>query len=241
MVARVFIKNRSSSLRNQIKLFKEHSEDLALLASLEPGLRRTIYLSNEPVDVSWRGEGHHQLALYYWKIGEIDKARKSFIDSISCFGEDEILGLCRTKRDHALFLATHDSVQLGLYEAEQALLLHNDDLPNQKGLRQKQITLGYLWYLRLQQHRNDGEAQESLIEFALHNCHDCSIRDQQQLLRFALDYANGSYRQQLRMRLGVLYASSKQPVQVAKTAIQLGIDLQLFVASRALRLILRRE
>lgn len=235
------LKPRDSSLRRQIKFFKEHSDDLELLKTREPGLKRTIYLSTDPTDVMWRGEGHHQLAVFYGKIGEIDKAKKSFIEAFSTFEDHEVLAICRAKRDYALFVAIHENVKLGLYEAEQALLLHDDDLPNRKGLRQKRITKGYIWYLKLQEHRSDEEARENLVEFALYNCHDCSIRDQEQLVKFALDHANGTYRQQLRIRLGLIYASRKRPVQVAKTTVQLGIEIQLFVAGRIIKTILRRE
>lgn len=234
------LKPRDSELRRQIKFFKEYSDDLELLKTWEPELRRRIYLSPDPADIMWRGEGHHQLALFYWKVGEIDKSKKSFIEAFSTFEDHDVLAMCRAKRDYALFLAIHESVKLGLHEAEQALLLHDDDLPNRKGLRQKRITEGYIWYLKLQEHRSDEEARANLVEFALYNCHDCSIRDQEQLLRFALDHAIGAYRQHLHLRLGLIYASRKRPVQVAKTTIQLGIDVHLLIAGRIIKTILRR-
>lgn len=234
------LKPRNSKLRRQIKFFKEHADDLEFLKTWEPELRRRIYLSTEPADIMWRGEGHHQLALYYWKVGEIDRASKSFIEAFSALEDHDVLAMCRAKRDYALFVAVHESVKLGLHEAEQALLLHDDDLPNQKGLRQKRITEAYLWYLKLQEHTSDEEARANLVEFALRNCYDCSIRDQEQLLRFALDHASGTYRQQLHLRLGLIYASRKRPVQLAKTTIQLGVETQLFLAGHIIKTILRR-
>lgn len=228
-------------LRRQIKVFKRHADDLEYLKVHEPALLRTIYLSSDPSDISWRAEGHHVLAVFYHRTGEIDKAKKHFIESISLFGDHEILGLCRTKRDYAVLLAEHESVKLGLYEAEQALLLHDDDLQNRKGLRQKRITMGYLWYLKLMSSTDDDEARQQLIEFALHNCHDCAPHVQQQLLGFALDYASGIYRQQLHLRLGILYASRKKPIDVAKSAIRFGIGAQMLIASRIVRTIFRRE
>lgn len=240
MVIRVF-KSRDSVLRRQIKVFKRHADDLEYLKGHESALLRTIYLSSDPSDISWRAEGHHVLAVFYHKTGEIDKAKKHFIESISLFGDHEILGLCRAKRDHAVLLAEHESVALGLYEAEQALLLHDDDLKNRKGLRQKRITMAYLWYLKLMSSTDDDEARQKLIEFALHNCHDCAPHVQQQLLGFALDYASGVYRQQIHLRLGILYASRKKPIDVAKSAIWFGIDAQVMIASRIIRTILRRE
>lgn len=254
-------KNKHSDLRWLIKQFKDNADKHELLRSYVPALKRAIALGPKESDVIWRAEGQHQLALFYVREGEHATAEHYFIESLCNFSEDEEpLGMCRTLRDYALLHASCGEYEYALFVARQTLALHDKDLAllealvhdeldgtevraraEAKGERQKRISLSYVWFIKLLQHVSDTDTLEKLVEFAMSECDDCCPRDQEQIIGFALTHAPVSYRQMLRLRLGILYAQRKQPVAFAGNIVRFGLDMPRFTASYTYRILFRRE
>lgn len=241
MVAVIAYKSRSSDLRSLLKVFKLKFDDVTLLSRYEPTLRRILYLSTNPQDQSWRAEALHQLALMHQAAGNIPEAEKYYVRSLAAFNDYELLGTARVMRDYGLFVSQHSDAQAGLSQTEQALALHAEDTRNAKGERQRRITESYVWRARLLVDCRDAEASESLIEFALSDCRDCSLRDQQQVISFALSYASGFQHQLLVARMIEINAKRRNLVGVGTSMVRFIIDTELLIASKLISAIFRKE
>ena len=138
-------KHPDSELRALLKIFKQQFDDLKTLNSYEIVLRRLLFIGTTPRNQSWRAEGLHQLALLYQATGKLREAEKHYELSMATFADHEPLGLARVMRDYGLFIARHHDPRAGLLQIEQALALHDKDLNNAKGYRQRRITESYVW------------------------------------------------------------------------------------------------
>jgi hypothetical protein len=234
-------KSRGSALRHTLKVFKENFDNPAVLKQHEPLVKLAIHMSANPLDLAWRGESYHQLALLHDTNGENITAKHYYIRSLETFSEHEVLGLCRAMRDYALFLSRTEDAGLGLKYAEQALALHDDDLRNTKGLRQRRITESYVWRARLLVNSEDSKALRALIEFGLDECRDCSLRDQQHVITFVVPYTTGLQRQLLDARLVEINARRRNVSGALKSMAKLVIDAELMIAGRIIRFIFRKE
>ncbi len=234
-------KNPQSSLRRTIKVMKDLYDNIERRLALEPTLKRQLFLEKNEADITWNGEGLHQLALSRESVGDFDSAEKYFQLAIESFEAHELLGMARVKRDYGLYLARHVDPKLGRYEIEQALALHDDDVQNRKGRRQRRITESYLWRVQLLADSEDAEARDKLIEFALSGSRDCCQRDQEQAVAFALPYAGLQQRPLLDARLLEIKAKRRQLPGTIGSATKLIIDTELFILGWTLRKLFRRE
>lgn len=234
-------KHRGSELRALLKIFKQQFDDLKTLSRYEAALRRLLFFGSSPLDQSWRGEGFHQLALLYEAIGNLGEAEKYYVLSMEAFADHELLGLARVMRDYGLFIARHTDPKAGLLQIEQALALHEKDLNNAKGYRQRRITESYTWRARLLIDCEDSRALNSLIEFALTDCHDCCLRDQQQAIEFVAPYTTGMQRQLLDTRLIEVNARRRNITGAILSMAKLAIDTQFIIVSTVVRRIIRKE
>lgn len=247
----VAFKSRSSDLRTLLKVFKHQFDDLATLRRYEPAVRRLVFMGS-PQDQPWNGEALHQLALMYEAAGDEEKAEKHYVQSMSTFADHEWLGLARVMRDYGLFVARTRDLEVGLMQIKQALALHDDDLrlakgKNQrlKGERQRRITESYVQRARLLVDRRDRKARNSLIDFALADCRDCCLRDQQQVIEFLLSgkkpyVKSGAHRAQLDARLIEINAKRRKPLGIAKSMAKLVIDIELTIARRTVQKLIRK-
>lgn len=224
-----------------IKTVKYHYDNPEALRRYEIVLRRTLFLENLRSDMGWHGEALHQLALLCEYKGDIAAADRFYVEALSKFAEHERLGLARAMRDYGLFVATHHSPQAGLTYTEQALALHDDDQRNRKGRRQRRITESYVWRAKLLVDSNDDAARYALIDFALHECQDCFIRDQHQAVTAALPYADGVQKRLLEARLIPLYARRYKLANAVTSMARLVIDTEIYVAGRVVRYLIRKE
>lgn len=244
----VAFKSRSSDLRTLLKVFKRQFDDLSTLRRYEPSLRRILFLSSSPQDQPWHGEALHQLALMYETAGDMEEAEKHYVRSMSTFADHEWLGLARVMRDYGLFMARNSDLESGLRQTEQALALHDEDLKiakgqkqRLKGERQRRITESYVWRARLLVNRRDRKARNSLIDFALADCRDCCLRDQQQVIEFLLPYVkSGAHRAQLDARLVEINARRRKPSSTVKSMAKLVIGIQLTIARRTVHKVIRK-
>lgn len=246
-MAVIAFKSRSSDLRTILKVFKQHFDDLTTLRRYEPTLRRLLFLNSSPHDQPWRGEGLHQLALMHEASGNDAEAEKYFLLSLETFEEHELLGLARAMRDYGLFMARNHDLEAGHMQIKQALALHDDDLRNargqrqrDKGQRQRRITESYVWRARLLIDRRDKRARNSLVEFALTECHDCSLRDQQQVIEFVIPFTKGAQRQMLNARLIEINARRHNISGVVTSMAKLVIGTQLTIAGKIIRTLTRK-
>ena len=139
-----------------------------------------------------------------------------------------------------LFIARHHDPRAGLLQIEQALALHDKDLNNAKGYRQRRITESYVWRARLLLDREDTPALNSLVEFALTDCHDCCLRDQQQAIEFVAPYATDSQRALLNTRLIEVNARRRKVMGAIVSMAKLAIDAQLTIAGKIFRTLIRK-
>lgn len=234
-------KHRGSELRSLLKIFKQQFDDLKTLSSYEATLRRLLFFGSNRMDQSWRGEGFHQLALLYEAIGRFDEAEKYYVYSMEVFADHELLGLARVMRDYGLFMARYTDPKAGLLQIEQALALHEKDHNNAKGFRQRRITESYVWRARLLIDCEDTRALNSLIEFALTDCHDCCLRDQQHAIEFVAPYASGMERQLLDTRLIEVNARRRNVTGAILSMARLVIDTELIIARKIVRTLTRKE
>lgn len=234
-------KSRGSELRQILKLFKEQFDNIEELSTYEFPLMRAVYLSRNPADIIWRGETLHQLALLRENRGDLPAAKKYYLRSLESFSDHEVLGLTRAMRDYALFLARHEDSELGMQYITQALDLHDDDLGNRKGLRQRRITESYLWRIQLLAGEDVTTARRRLIQFALEESRDCSLRDQHYVIAFAMAYAKGKKRQQLRARQLEISAMRRKKLDTLISLTYLAVDTQLLIANRLVRILIRKE
>lgn len=240
-MAVIAFKSRTSPLRQLLKILKEQFDNPAVLKRYEPALRRLIFFGQSPQDRNWRGEGLHWLALCYQSDGKVDEANKYYVESLNTFQDHERLGLARVMRDYGLFMTRYHDPNAGLAFTEQALALHRDDQRNAKGERQRRITESYVWRAQLLVDNRNKKAKRSLIEFALSECRDCSLPDQQQAIEFALGYAKGIQRQMLDARLVEINARRRKPYGTVMSMAKFVIDVQLMTASRLVETVLRKE
>lgn len=240
-MAVIAYKHRGSELRALLKIFKQQFDDLRTLSSYEAALRRLLFLGSSPLDQSWRGEGFHQLALLYEAIGNISEAEKYYVLSMEAFADHELLGLARVMRDYGMFMARYHDPQAGLMQIEQALALHEKDLNNAKGYRQRRITESYVWRARLLLDRENTRALNSLVEFALTDCHDCCLRDQQRAIEFVAPYASGVQRQLLDARLIEVNARRRNVTGAIMSMAKLAIDTQFIIAGTIVRRLIRKD
>lgn len=240
-MAVIAYKHHGSELRALLKVFKQQFDDLRTLRRYESLVRRLLFFGSSPMDQSWRGEGFHQLALLYEADGELDEANRYYVHSMSAFADHEQLGLARVMRDYGLFMARYVDPKAGLPQIEQALALHDKDLNNAKGHRQRRITESYVWRARLLVNCEDIRALNSLIEFALTDSQDCCLRDQQQVIEFVAPYVSGVQRQLLDTRLIEVNARRRKPLSAVMSMAKLVIDTQFIVAGKIVRTIIRKE
>jgi hypothetical protein len=246
----VAYKNRNADLRKLLKIFKLRFDDLYTLRRYEPALRRLLFLSSGPENQAWHGDGLHQLALFYERSGDISGAFKYYalLEDYDATVTYEPLRSARWRRDHGLLIALHRDLEEGLLEVKRALALHEEDLvkaktkqQRQKGLRQQRITESYLWRARLLVDHRDKAALGSLTEFALVNCLDCCLRDQQQAIEFVAPYTKGAQRQLLDARLIEVHARRLKPTGVVLSMARFVIDAELMVAGKIVRTMFRKE
>lgn len=237
----VAYKNRGSELRSLLKLFKQRFDDVSLLRRYEPTLRRILFLSSNPQDQSWRAEAFHQLALLYQAEGRVDLAQQNYVRSLEAFRDYEHLGLARAMRDYGMFMAMHHEPRAGLSQIEQALELHDLDLRNRKGERQRRITESYVWRARMLVDVQDEEARDSLIDFALTDSRDCCLRDQLQAIEFLLPYVDGVQRQLLDGRIIEIHAKRRNLGATVMSMVKFVIDAELYIASKVVLRLLGKE
>lgn len=234
-------KHRGSELRSLLKIFKQQFDDLKTLRSYEVTLRRLLFLGSSPLDQTWRGEGFHQLALLHEANGNFAEAEKCYIRSIEAFADHELLGLARVMRDYGLYMARNRDPRAGLLQIEQAFALHEKDHDNAKGFRQRRITESYVWRARLLIDCEDSRALYSLVEFALTDCHDCCLRDQQQAIEFVAPYTSGVDRQLLDTRLIEVNARRRNFSGAVMSMAKLVIDTELIILGKIVRTLTRKE
>ena len=246
----VAYKNRNSDLRMLLKIFKLRFDDLYTLRRYEPALRRLLFLSSGPENQPWHGDGLHQLALFYERSGDIPGAFKYYalLEEYDAAVDYEPLRSARWRRDHGLLIALSRGLEEGLLEIKRALALHEEDLAKakteqqrKKGLRQQRITQSYVWRVHLLVNPRDKAALSSLIKFALVNCNDCCLRDQQQAIEFVAPYTKGAQRQLLDARLIEVHARRRKPSGVIVSMAKFVIDAELMVAGKIVRTIFRKE
>lgn len=243
----VAFKSRNSGLRTLLKVFKHHFDDLSTLRRYEPTLRRLLFLHTSPQDQSWSGEALHQLALLKRAEGNLEEAKKYCEQSLAAFPAHEYLGPARTRRDYGLILIEGRDAEAGLQQIKLAIALHDEDLKiakgqkqRLKGERQRRITESYDWRARLLVSKRDKKARNSLIDFALADCRDCSLRDQQQVIEFLLPYVkSGAYRAQLDARLVEINTRRHKLSGAVISMAKLVIGIQLTVARRTIRTVIR--
>lgn len=228
-------KNPDPILSPVLKVVKNQYDNPALLRQYETVIRRLLFLERGRVDITWHGEALHRLALLREGEGDIDEAESLLIESMSEIAEHEYLTLALAMRDYGLLIATHRDPKAGLFFTEQALALHDHDIKNRKGLRQRRITESYIWRVRLLVDDTDTQARESLIKYALSGCRGCCTRDQHEAIDAALPYADGLRKQLLDARLIEIYARRRKPVSAATSAAKLVINAELSLVKRVIR------
>lgn len=233
-MAVVAFKSHQSQLRVAIKHLKANFDDPRVLQQMKPVLSRAVALdSPNPADQMWRGEAAHWLGLVNWALDDLSEAKRSLELALEIFAPHEVLARARAKRELALLIAQTVDPHQGLELAKTALALHDDDLNNEKGHRQRRITESYVWRTRLLVNKKDRRARESFIDFALADCRDCSLRDQQQAIEFVLEYVkSGARRAQLDARLIEINARRRKPSGTVKSMAKLVIDINLAVVRR---------
>lgn len=237
----VAFKNKGSELRALLKVFKQRFDDVSLLRRYEPTLRRILFLHSDPQDLPWRAEAFHQLALLYQTDGKHCLAEENYVRSLQAFKEYEHLGQARAMRDYGMYMAVHHDPHAGIKQIEQALALHDQDLRNRKGERQRRITESYVWRARLLVNSHDSEACDALVDFALTDSRDCSLRDQYQAIEFLLPYVSGMQRQLLDARLVEIYTKRRNLTGAISSMAKFVIDAEILIARKAILTLLRKE
>lgn len=238
-------KPKGNYLAATLKDLKEGFDDPGL-DELEPTLLREAGLPREPLFVLFQGEIFHQLALRAERRKEAAKARWRYEKAIASFNETEFLGRARVLRDYGLFLCKQDEPQKGLGYIDTALKLHDQDVQNEKGKRQRRITVGYLWRAKVLTGADDAtDALEQLISFALEGCSDCSLRDQYFIVSFAREHAPLALHPSLDARLLDIHTERGKLLRTVTSIATWVIDTELLIAqriaTRIIRTIFRKE
>lgn len=243
-------KTRSSELRALLKIFKLRFDDLERLKQLEPQMRRLIFLSTTPQNMQWQGEGLHRLALMYEAERNIVRADQYYGLALEYHAESNLLGRALTMRDFGLFLVRNSSAEAGIAMIEEALVLHGKDLEQigkntkaiEKGERQQALTESYLWRAKLLIDPSDESAFAQLTEYALGASRRCSLRDQQRLIAFALDYSNQSTTHALlAARLVEVKARRRRIVGAIRSAARSIIETEIMIARAIVTRPFRKE
>lgn len=243
----VAFKSRSSDLRTLLKVFKQQFDDLSKLRRYEPAVKRLLFMGS-PQDIPWTGEALHRLALMYEASDDVEEAAKHYVQSLDTFADHEWLARARAMRDYGLFMARTSDLEFGMMQIKQALALHDEDLKfakghkqQLKGERQRRITESYVLRVRLLVNKKDRRAREWLIDFALADCRDCCLRDQQQVIEFLLTYVtSGAHRAQLEARLVEINYRRRKTSAAVKSMAKLVIGINLTIARRAVRTTIRK-
>lgn len=230
-----------------LKLLKDGFDD-PKLDVYEPSLYRAAMLSRTPEVILWKGEILHQLALRAERRGDLDRAFSLYKLAIAELKDTTTLGEARCLRDLGIRLALVGKHEDGVELVRAACELHHQDLqtatgPGQesKGERQLLIGHGYLLRARIVGDEDRRSALDELIDLTVLESRGFSLRDQQILVDFTIDYAQGADKRELRRRQLELNAKRLKPIGTATSIARVVIDTQLHVTGQMLGSIIRKE
>jgi len=234
-------KPRSSDVRYLLKVLKQefdnpHTRDIELILWRAAEFHRGA----SPAVKAFLGEIYHQLGLRAEQRGDYRQALSFYDRSIQVFRtRKEVLGHARSLREKAMCIArTEDEIE-GLELCKEALDLHDVDLNNTKGQRQRLITQTYIWRIEALADRQRDLAD--LIEVALSPDLKLSMRDQWKLCEFLIPRVNAETRLLLKARLALIDAKRSKKLETTYRLATMMIDIPIVVAGRVIRLISRKE
>ena len=234
-------KPRSSAARDGLKQLKEGFDDPAFDGTELLVEWAAVHGPSQPVR-AYSGEFLHQLALRSERRGNLERAERLYRMSAEQL-RDNPLGLARTLRDHGMFIATYgDEPKNGVALIEEALLLHEQDVDNAKGHRQRRITESKLWRAHIL--CNDDEAdvsRDKLARLALGPDFNFHVRDCKVIIDFLIPRTKGKVRQQLLAQKAAIHTERRQLKRAIESYLKLLIDVELSLAGAFVRQIFRRE
>ena len=191
---------------------------------------------------AYSGEFLHQLALRSERRGDTERASRLYTASQHRL-EGNALGLARTLRDHGLFLVEYgNDPAVGLELIERALRLHDDDLDNAKGRRQRLITQSKLWRAHVLLADSEASAScKALTDLALGPDFTFHVRDRKVIVDFLSPRTKGKARRQLLAQKAAIHAERRQPRRMIESCIKLVIDVELSIAGTLIRQVFRKE
>lgn len=206
----------------------------------------------------WRPEAIHWLAKAFEYLDENEQALRYYLMAYQQFPDYKPLGKAMVCRDIGTFLSAHYVSNYGVSWIEEALRLHDLDhrttpppqSPDKnkwdrekrrwkdKAERQRRITETRLWHIRLLSDGTDEEARESLVAHALAECRDCSMRDQFEIVSFALEFADLVDRPRLEMRKAELCVRRRDLPGLITSTAKLVVDCEIYVLVQAKRFLI---
>lgn len=234
-------KPRGSKARDELKQLKE-GFDNSEIDSREPIIEWAARSGASKPFQAYGGEFLHQLALRSERRGEIERANRLYMASEHQL-EGNALGLARTLRDHGLFIVeAQQDRHRGIAMIEQALQLHDSDIDNEKGRRQRLITQTKLWRAQmLVGGKQATAAKQQLIELALGPDFTFHPRDRKVIIDFLIPRTKGNVRRSLLNQKAMIHSERRQPLRAAETYLKLLVDVELSIANSIIRQIFRRE
>lgn len=235
-------KPRGSEARRGLKQLKEGFDDPTIDNNTERLIEWAALHGSSQAIRAYSGEFLHQLALRCERRGDSARAERLYTRSEQQL-QDNLLGLARTLRDHGMFIVTAgDNPREGLGLIERALSLHDQDIDNAKGRRQRLITQSKLW--RAHMLLDDTEAATSrkkLVQLVHGPDFMFHVRDRKVIVDFLIPYTKGKTRRQLLTHKALIHAERRQPFRAVESYLKLVVDVELSIAGTIVRRIFRRE
>jgi hypothetical protein len=231
---------RHSDARFGLKQLKEYFDDSSFDSHelmTEFNVRRSI---NDAVS-AYRGEFLHQLGLRKQARGEFSAAERLYKLSLAELSENP-LAQARTLRDWGMMVTMHVDRQRGMKMLDQALLLHDHDVDNSKGRRQRLITQSYVWRAQIVQNSAESNAaKRKLIALATGPDFAFCVRDQKVIIDFLIPRTRGPLHRDLLGQQAAILLERKQPLALARTCTLLVMDINLSIAMSIVHRLRRKE
>lgn len=233
-------KPRHSEVRIGLKQLKDGFDDPSLDAEeliVEFDVRRGV---NDAIR-AYRGEFYHQLGLRKERRGEHAAAERLYQASFEELAGNA-LAQARTLRDWGTMVAAHVDIQRGLRMIADALELHEQDIDNAKGRRQRRITQSYMWRARIAANTADArQAKRDLIALTAGPDFDFCVRDQKVIIDFLVPRTKGAVHRDMLARQAAILLERRKPRALAQTCAMLVIDINLSIAGSIVQRIFRKE
>lgn len=234
-------KPKNSDVRYLLKILKDEFDN-PRLRHIELILWRAaeLHRNASPAVMAFLGEIYHQLGLRAEQRGDYRQALLFYDRSIQVFKtRQEALGHARSLREKAMCIARTEDDARGLELCKEALALHNEDLDNDKGQRQRIITQTYLW--RIEALSDKQRNLDQLTEVALSQKLGLSPRDEWRLCEFLIPRVDAETRLLLKARLALIDAKRSKKLETTYLLATMMIEIPIVVASRIIRLIRKKE